>query len=698
MDVVFYVGGFVAAIIALLVGGYYCLYLSREFWKIKERDQMVVDGKTSESVRLQADREKVRLDSFAAAEADADEKIRRSKVAQEFLEQHPKLEAERNALESALEMLGEQIRVKSEENAGLMAQRNELSKEIVACEGEKARLAQDIEVLKKEINDFPERKKKLEDDINVLQGKHKEAQEAVDALNSQKGLLENSARVLEAKIADLTEQKSKKEEEVKTQQSKIDEMTKEAKELDKSINEKLREIGDLDAKRKERDALNDAIKGLRATLENMSASAKGEVVLRQVAFNSLQQDPPFKQPRQVAEFSNESNALSSLKNYVRNTRKFDVPDRLLYAFHTALKTSDISCLTVMAGVSGTGKSALPNMYAKAMGIHFVSLAVEPRWDSPKDLLGFFNYVTNRYESTPLARALFQFAGHNEQGGLIPDVNLSDYMLMVMLDEMNLARIEYYFSEFLSKLEMRRSGNLKNADHMRKISMELFAGFLGNVKEGDELRKIDEKPIRLYADYNTLFVGTMNEDETTQSLSDKVIDRANVLHFGKPAELRPNVGNGNLQDGDVPMLKRSMWESWKKEVEHDDVATGKLKESASILNELNGQLALLGRPFAHRTYQAMLTYLKNYPFAAANKDFQSAVAYSLPVADQIAMRVMPKLRGLDLTMHSATLSSIQSVLTGRVKDETLNHAFAEAIDLHKNRSGFFQWQGIDWANE
>ena len=69
-------------------------------------------------------------------------------------------------------------------------------------------------------------------------------------------------------------------------------------------------------------------------------------------------------------------------------------------------------MTVLAGVSGTGKSLLPRRYAEAMGLRFLQISVEPRWDSPQDLLGFYNYIEKRYRATDLARALVHMDPYN----------------------------------------------------------------------------------------------------------------------------------------------------------------------------------------------------------------------------------------------------------------------------------------------
>ena len=87
----------------------------------------------------------------------------------------------------------------------------------------------------------------------------------------------------------------------------------------------------------------------------------------------------------------EADALAQVDRALKDSG-LEYSNRTLRAFHTSLKINDNAQLTVLAGVSGTGKSLLPRRYAEAMGIHFLQIAVEPRWDSPQDLLGFYNYI------------------------------------------------------------------------------------------------------------------------------------------------------------------------------------------------------------------------------------------------------------------------------------------------------------------
>lgn len=81
--------------------------------------------------------------------------------------------------------------------------------------------------------------------------------------------------------------------------------------------------------------------------------------------------------------------------------------RIVKAFHTALKTAEWSPLTVLAGVSGTGKSELPRLYSHFGGLYYEPLSVQPNWDSQESMLGYFNSIDNRFDAQPVLRFLAQ---------------------------------------------------------------------------------------------------------------------------------------------------------------------------------------------------------------------------------------------------------------------------------------------------
>ena len=513
-------------------------------------------------------------------------------------------------------------------------QLSELEEEISKLTAQKDALQLDVDQLPK----VKEELEKMRGELDKILQKMKGLQGKVEAAESKKAELEAGLTDVEEKISQKTEALNAIEEQIA--EKEVEQQKKDQELHDVNVN--------LDARKNE----------LRTI---------GQIP--EEAFKSLRTSwlDAVREPNGV---TNEMDALSQLDQLVQNCG-FEISTRLQYAFHTSLKTSDISCLSVMAGVSGTGKSAFPKIYAQAMGIHFLPLAVEPRWDSPQDLFGFLNYMENRYEATTLGRALVQFnnSPHSDQ-----HASMKDQILMVLLDEMNLARIEYYFSEFLSKLEMRRNANLNVVEDYNNISLEIFAGYPA---EGD---KPGCSAIRLFAGQNVLFVGTMNEDESTQSLSDKVIDRANVIHFGRPEKLRNRAQQ--IPTHTMVPISYATWSRWICEPDGNTIAN--LQQAESMINDINAVLGELGRPFGWRTYKAVLTYLANYPDKEKGNRMR-------PLADQIAMRVMPKLRGVDLNEHAEVFNRLQALIQ-RVDDHVLLTAFDEA----KNSSmGFFNWRGINW---
>lgn len=304
------------------------------------------------------------------------------------------------------------------------------------------------------------------------------------------------------------------------------------------------------------------------------------------------------------------------------------PKRLVYAFHTSLKASEMSPLTVLSGVSGTGKSALPRLYARFGGLALCDLSVQSNWDSPQSLFGFFNSIANRFSATEVLRAMVQMQHPQKHESY--ENGLSDRLLLILLDEMNLAHIEQYFGDLLSGLEKRRD------DKDAFLQIDLGAG-------------MDTYPLNLGR--NVLWVGTMNEDETTKTLSDKVIDRANILHFPRPRtfQRRTNMMTATK----VPLLAKNTWDQWlvkESPFTHDDMVPYK-----SGLEEINTRLEHVGRALGHRVWQSVEYYMANHPevIDARNEKNEEALQRAMRRAyeDQLVLKVMPKLRGIETSGDS-----------------------------------------------
>src|SRR5581483_4814857 len=305
--------------------------------------------------------------------------------------------------------------------------------------------------------------------------------------------------------------------------------------------------------------------------------------------------------------------------------------RILKAFHTSLKTAEWSPLTVLAGVSGTGKSELPRLYAHFGGLFFQPLAVQPNWDSQESMLGFFNSIDNRFDAQPVLRFLAQsqksWTDQTDDSEGYP--GLANAICLVLLDEMNLAHPELYFAEFLSKLELRRG---KKRSDVPSLPVKIGAGM---------------EPYQLPLGRNVLWAGTMNQDETTKSLSDKVLDRSIIIHFPRPTDLKRRLKLAPLDEKNRgATLRKFSWDSWK--ARDSDFTDEEVKPYKEFIENMNASLDVVGRAIGHRVWQSVEYYMVNYPDVRAAGDDGTKKAQAMHVAfeDQLVQKVMPKLRGID----------------------------------------------------
>lgn len=163
-----------------------------------------------------------------------------------------------------------------------------------------------------------------------------------------------------------------------------------------------------------------------------------------------------------------------------------------------INSLDTRGFLILAGPSGTGKTWLTKLYAKAIGAKYQLVPVAPNWAANEDLLGYFNPMQKKFRATIFLEFVDQAAEQWDKDG--PDAR----EFHLVLDEMNLARIEHYFSLFLSLMEMRRGNEVAETD--------LSGG-----------RRVRVSP-------NLKFIGTVNIDETTHGFADKVFDRAQLLEL------------------------------------------------------------------------------------------------------------------------------------------------------------------------
>lgn len=177
---------------------------------------------------------------------------------------------------------------------------------------------------------------------------------------------------------------------------------------------------------------------------------------------------------------------------------------IIARFFAGMATSKV---LILEGISGTGKTSLPYAIGKFFNKETSIISVQPSWRDRAELLGYLNEFTKKFNETDFLKAVYQ-AGYSDKPNFI------------VLDEMNLARIEYYFAEFLSVMEMPDV-------HEWKIDLVPAS------EPSDPKLLINGK---LFINQNTWFIGTANKDDSTFTITDKVYDRATPIVINNKAEL------------------------------------------------------------------------------------------------------------------------------------------------------------------
>lgn len=375
-------------------------------------------------------------------------------------------------------------------------------------------------------------------------------------------------------------------------------------------------------------------------------------------------------PSRLTEDKQPNNEHAWLESVIKEFENygFVFPKRIINAFQTSLKCAEISPLTVLGGVSGTGKSELVRLFAHFGGLNCLSIPVQPNWACPEDMLGFFNSLDNRFEPQEVLRYLAQT---QRDPGEVNQEGLDDVMNIVLLDEMNLANPELYFADFLSKLETRRGCD---DDHIPSIDVKIGSGM---------------QPWGLKLGRNVLWTGTMNNDETTKTLSDKVLDRGIIINFPRPKTLESRKLKSLPEK--AALISKKTWKSWLEKAY--EFSEEEMKPYKKCIEAINEHLGKTGRALGHRVWQSIQTYMSNYPdvIAATGKDDRKK-AMDMAFEDQLVQKVMPKLRGIETRgTQGEALDAIQNLIP-----DTLKADFENAKEFANGQS--FMWCTSDYINE
>ncbi len=376
------------------------------------------------------------------------------------------------------------------------------------------------------------------------------------------------------------------------------------------------------------------------------------------------------------------------------------PRYIIENYITLLRSRD---LIVLAGDSGSGKTNLVKSFAKAVGGKAVIIPVKPNWTSSEDLLGYYNPLEKKYLATPFLEALLD-ARQN------PDVPY-----FICLDEMNLARVEYYFADFLSLLESRDEtpeislyandesshvlSELKAvvkiiSDTQEQYSKEGVVDFVKLMQDNDINSQIrqsfgfsdKDSLIKYHSDIrrmlsavmtmpstiklptNVHIIGAINIDETTHYLSPKILDRAHVMRFQSPLlsnwdAILKEVEGYEFNDVSKPLLFDTEALGIRKEYPRFNRESDFCKLFIMLNKEF---LHKLGVEFGMRTIRQGLNYMELFSDVNDSKEHG--------INNFLLHKVLPKFTfdGNKMVGSQSKLDLVDKVLSERIKESLPNY--------------------------
>lgn len=419
-------------------------------------------------------------------------------------------------------------------------------------------------------------------------------------------------------------------------------------------------------------------------------------------------------------FSEEMNGR--YQDAVSHIHAFLVNKDILYPRHiienylTLIRTND---LIILAGDSGSGKTNLVNSFAEAIGGVAKIIPVKPNWTSSEDLLGYYNPLEKKYLATPFLEAIIEAQKNPE----------TPYF--ICLDEMNLARVEYYFADFLSKLEQRETQpeiNLYSDDESSHILSELKTvvniitdakskysknGVVDFVKliQDEDLNKelksafgfgdkdslikyhgdirrmlsgIISTPSKIIIPNNVRIIGTVNIDETTHYLSPKILDRAHIMKFKSPLltnwdDIYDEIYSYDLSDVSKPLYLTIE----EMGIRRPYPRFNKNDEFCDFFVELNKiYFDKLGIDFGMRSIRQGLLYKQL--FFEVNNDFE------LVINNYILHKILPK---FTFDGHKSCNNGTKLDLMDKVLLPKLEEIFSNSESISNNFSSVAELKAI-----
>lgn len=335
----------------------------------------------------------------------------------------------------------------------------------------------------------------------------------------------------------------------------------------------------------------------------------------------------------IRENLNEDEFLESLYTLTVNEKlHYDIYD--LINFHVSIKTNP---LTVVAGMSGTGKTQLARIYAKTLGLseedeNLLFLPITPAYLEPADVLGYLNPTTGLY--VPSDTGLIEI--------LIKAEENPERLHMIIFDEMNLSQVEHWFAPFLSLLELR--------PEYRRLKLYGKNSICHNAFKYRDSILIGE---------NVIFVGTVNLDETTKDFSDRLLDRVNLvtLHKASFSQLKALSKNDD-NEVRVNNFSYAEFKSWINQDPGIDAFNEQeillFDTVHEVINKYDSQKGV-----SYRMIEKIGRYINNIPVLSDEK-FNMSKEIALDLG--IKQRLLTKLKGSERQFGSliGTMSTIDEV--------------------------------------
>ena len=303
----------------------------------------------------------------------------------------------------------------------------------------------------------------------------------------------------------------------------------------------------------------------------------------------------------------EKDTIGRIKSYIE-AKGFSYEDGLIENFYLSLKSKPF---TILAGTSGTGKTRLVKLFAEAIGANeangrYKMVSVRPDWSDGSDLFGHTD-LNGKFINGPVCSA-FEVAAKEP-----------DKPVFLCMDEMNLARVEYYLSDFLSVIESRE----KEEDG--RITTSAIAQYEGGIPD------------------NLYIVGTVNMDETTFPFSKKVLDRANTIEFNY-VELVPSFEQpvDSVQPLQVPnSFLRTEYLVLERDCADEQDFVVQVCEKLQAVNEI---LRKANAHVGYRVRDEIVFYMLN------NKKADNLVTEEQAFDNEIMQKILPRIQGSSVAVR------------------------------------------------